>query len=145
MPLSRTTRRTLVKALGVAGLTLGTAGAASANEMASVTFEDQTARGTTVEVSEATLPDGGFVVVHDLQDDAAVVGHTGYKRPGTHEDLRIPLDGRASGSGMYLAMAHRNTGRPNYEFPGGDPPYLTSEGSPVVDAAMVTFDTPRND
>lgn len=139
-----TTRRRLLQTLGTAGLTLGAAGAASADshDSASVTFEDQTARGTTVTVASATLSDGGFVVVHDPQAGFAVVGHSAYKQPGTHEDVRIPLDGRASSSGTYVAMAHRNTGRPNYEFPDGDPPYFDGDGNPVVDPGHVTFETP---
>jgi hypothetical protein len=151
----RRTRRELLRATAVGGLALlGATGLASgAGHEASVTFEDQTARGRTVEVAEATLPEGSFVVVHDemlvTESDpfGSVVGVTGYKQPGAYADLRIAVDAGVESQTLF-AMPHRNTNTSRkYDFvtSGGqaDPPYFDDDGNVVIDPATVTFDTPR--
>ena len=124
--------QTFVRALlGATGLASG------AGHEASVTFEDQTARGRTVEVAEATLPEGGFVVVHDetlvTESDpfGSVVGVTGYKQPGAYADLRIAVDaGVERARGIVAAL-------------DDDAQNSDDAGEVVIDPATVTFDTPR--
>lgn len=134
------TRRHLLRSIGFGSfaLTAG-AGTASAHDPPSVRFEDQTAHGKTVAVASAHLPDGGFIVIHDLDAGGAVVGHTAPLQPGQHENVRVTVDSRKHEN--LLAMLHRNTGKRTYEFPNADPPYFDG-GTPVVDAAVVTFPTP---
>lgn len=152
-------RRTVIKGLGTgAALGLGAAGTASAESgVATVTFEDQDARGVTVNVASTYLPDGGFVVIHDdrlLGGDAlaSVVGHTAYKKPGTYTDLRVSVDPKqvSNGDNLLIAMPHRNTNRRRkYDFvtSGGevDPPYVDPNDTNqdgfdvVIDPATVTF------
>ncbi|MBX0322366.1 hypothetical protein EGH21_04895 [Halomicroarcula sp. F13] len=62
----------------------------------SVTFDDQESDGTTVTVSNVTLPDGGYVVVHDelLQDGDAlnsVIGVSEYLEPGQYDEVTVTL------------------------------------------------------
>ncbi|MFC7098814.1 DUF7282 domain-containing protein [Halobaculum marinum] len=114
---------------------------------ASVTFTAQTSGGTTITVDEVTLPEGGFVTIHDAsltgEGDAlgSVVGTSQYLAPGTHEDVEVTLTD-AVDDGQYVAMPHVDTdGDRAYDFvtTGGqaDGPY-TADGGAVVAAANVT-------
>jgi hypothetical protein len=143
---------------GALGLGIGSVGSAAANNgPATVTLNDQDARGVTVNVDSVYLPKGGFVVIHDDRllsgkPLESVVGNTAYKNPGTYEDLRIPVDPQqvSEGDNLLIAMPHRNTNRRRkYDFVTSDgkqdPPYVdpddTNEDGKkvVIDPAMVTF------
>ncbi|WP_425433303.1 DUF7282 domain-containing protein [Haloarcula rubra] len=113
---------------------------------ASVTFANQTSGGDTVTVDSVTLPDGGYVTVHDasLNDGAvlgSVAGTSTYLGPGTHENVTVTLTDDVS-DGSYVAMAHEETdGDRTYEFVASngqtDGPY-TTDGDIVLDGADVT-------
>jgi len=80
---------------------------------AMVSFDAQTAGGSTVTVDSVTLPDGGFVTIHDatLTDGetlGSVVGTSAYLDAGTHEDVTVSLTDTVD-SGTYHAMAHQDT------------------------------------
>jgi len=143
MPTRRHTLRLLG---GVGAATVGATGITAADAAtASVTFDDQHANGAALTVASATLPDGGFVVLHDPGQDFAVIGHTRPLPPGTHEDITLAIKrgrvekARRGTDRTLLAMAHRDTGiEGKYEFPNGDPPYFDG-GAPVVDTAAITF------
>jgi len=123
------------------------AAAANADSGASVTFDAQTSGGYTVTVDSVTVPDGGFVTIHDasLTDGntlGSVVGSSAYLSPGTHENVTVRLDEPLSESGTYVAMPHHDTNDDHiYEFVsangGADGPYVM-DGSAVVDSANVT-------
>ncbi|WP_336326180.1 DUF7282 domain-containing protein [Halovenus sp. HT40] len=119
----------------------------SADEhQADVTFENTTSGGETVVVDEVTVPDGGFVTIHDstLTDGntlGSVVGTSAYLEPGTHEDVVVELDDGIEG-GTFHAMAHQDTdGDRAYTFVSSngeaDGPY-TLDGEIVMDNAEVT-------
>ncbi|MFB6269804.1 MAG: PGF-CTERM sorting domain-containing protein [Halobacterium sp.] len=118
-----------------------------AQEAASVTFEAQTSGGHTVTVDSVTLPDGGFVTIHDSSVNdgetfGSVVGSSAYLSPGTHENVTVKLDEPVSGDVSLVAMPHKDTdGDQVYEFVSAngaaDGPY-TADGGAVVDAANVT-------
>lgn len=62
----------------------------------SATFADQTSDGTMVTIESATLPDGGFVAIHDssLQDGQvldSVIGVSDALNAGTHQNIEIQL------------------------------------------------------
>lgn len=117
---------------------------------ASITFDDHGTMGESLDVASATLPDGGFVVLHDsnLSDGDAVgsvIGVSEYVEAGTHEDLTVYLDEPpydAIGTvEMITAMAHRDTnGDQDFDFveTGGavDGPYADDDG-PVTDQGRV--------
>lgn len=134
-------------ALGVAGVGV----AAGHEETADVVFDDQEAHGASVNVASVTLPDGGFVVLHDARSMFEVIGHTQRLPDGTHEDVTVAIKrGKVAKEhrredGPIVAMPHRDTGiQGKYEFPDADPPYFNTPGDPdsgpVVDAGFVTFD-----
>ncbi|MFB6079224.1 MAG: PGF-CTERM sorting domain-containing protein [Halarchaeum sp.] len=152
-------RRQLASVLVVAVVLVGAvpAGAAAADTastgandtaMASVTFANQTSGGTTVTVDSVTLPDGGFVAIHDASVTdgnvlGSVVGTSAYLDAGTHENVTVRLDEPLSdlGAQTLVAMPHKDTnGDRAYAFVASngetDGPY-TSDGSAVVDAASV--------
>ncbi|WP_396613301.1 PGF-CTERM sorting domain-containing protein [Haloferax sp. S1W] len=115
-------------------------------ETATVSFEDQTTAGTTVTVDSVTLPEGGFVTIHDasLSDGhvlGSVVGSSTYLEAGTHENVTVRLDEPIGESGTFVAMPHKDTdGDRVYSFVAGngeaDGPY-TADGGAVVAEAMV--------
>ncbi len=124
---------------GAAGEAVTTAG--------SVQFSNQTSGGTTVTVDRVTVPESGFVTIHDsslLDGDAigSVVGTSEYLPAGTHEDVEIDVSG-VEGTDTPIAMPHRDTnGNEAYDFVeqegGADGPYLGPQGAVVV-AAEVEF------
>lgn len=100
MRLPTTLRQWMVLAtvgLLVASSGIATAGAATniaeadqqQNTEPQVAFQDQTVNGTTVTVASATLPNGGFILIHN--ESGAVIGQSGYLEPGTHENVKIEL------------------------------------------------------
>lgn len=143
---------------GALGLGVGSVGTATATGgPATVTFEGQDARGVSVNVASAYLPDGGFVVIHDDRlfegkPIESVIGNTAYRNPGSYEDLRVAVDPQQvrDGENLLVAMPHRNTNRSRkYDFvtSGGeeDTPYVDPEDTNgdgldvVIDQATVTF------
>jgi hypothetical protein len=68
---------------------------------ASVTFDDQTSNGTSIVVDSVTMPEGGFISIHDerfVADDdtvavgpGSIVGFSRYLDPGTHTNVGVEL------------------------------------------------------
>ncbi|MDW7732690.1 MAG: hypothetical protein SCH66_09725 [Methanolobus sp.] len=117
-------------------------GNASVNNESTVTFEDQTSDGNSVVVATAFLPEGGYVVIHEVSDGAAgpVVGNSEYLEPGEHSLIDVELDEPLDSDQELIAMNHIDDGNEVYEFPGPDGPY-TINGDAVTDSAMMTLET----
>jgi hypothetical protein len=123
------------------------AGGAAA-QTGSVTFEDQTSGGNAVNVAEVTVPDNGFVAIHNgsVADGdvlGSVVGVTGKLSAGTHEDVTAHLWDDLDEDQPLVAMPHKDTddnGVYSFVADNGqtDGPY-TDGGQPVTDAAQVTI------
>ncbi|MFB6242546.1 MAG: hypothetical protein ABEH80_00485 [Halobaculum sp.] len=162
--MSRYTRRRALSSIAGAsaaalGLGLGVTGsAAAAPPEASVSFPDQTrgrgAGGAKVRVEEATLDDGGFIVIHnDLlfetdPDDSkkenfrkvvdSISGVSDYLTPGRSKNVIISLrpDHVEDGEQTLIAMAHRDTNKnAEYDFedqfpPAADLPYWKDPDNP---------------
>ncbi|WP_439026618.1 DUF7282 domain-containing protein [Haloarchaeobius sp. DT45] len=130
---------------GLAGVAAAGDGTTAAD--AAVQFTGQTSGGSTVVVDEVTLPEGGFVTIHDasLGDGKtleSVRGTSEYLEAGTHENVTIHLDDTLSSDATLFAMAHQDTnGDRIYSFvaDGGstDGPY-TAGGDIVMQSADVT-------
>jgi PGF-CTERM protein len=145
--MGQTTRALTLTALLVGSLlAVAAAPAAASNHRASVSMDNQTSGGYTVTVDSVTLPDGGFVALHDasLSDGAvleSVVGSSAYLEAGTHENVTVRLDDPLSETGTLVAMPHTDDGDRIYEFvsanANADGPY-TMDGGAVTDAANVT-------
>lgn len=120
-------------------------------DVASADFQDQdaaytqvspTEQDTTVTVAGAYLPEGGFLVIHEQDengDAGAVVGNSSFLEPGFTGPVEITVDGSVS-DGVYGAMPHMDDGDETYEFPilGQDAPY-TLDGAAVIDYGTVAF------
>ncbi|GAA0667741.1 hypothetical protein ACFQDG_06995 [Natronoarchaeum mannanilyticum] len=126
---------------------------------AAVTFEDQETDGSTVTVDSVSLPDGGFVTIHDssLFDEVvvdSVVGTSEYLEPGEHEDVEVQLYDEEMVPGAefdqdaleedqtLIAMPHQDTNdNETYDFVETDGeedgPY-TEDDVPIIDDAGVT-------
>jgi signal recognition particle receptor subunit beta len=127
-----------------------------AETTASVTFEDQTSDGTTVTVAEVTLPEDGYVAIHDssLLDGevvGSVIGVSEYREAGTYEDLNVTLfdvpgaefnETELTENDTLIAMPHEETSNNTvYDFVATDGmedgPFV-ADGQPVTDSAAVT-------
>ena len=163
----------VVQQVGVIGIALLVAvsmtagiGAVSADDHtseddadASITFENGTTEGETVTIESMTVPDGGFVAIHDasLLDGevvSSVIGVSAHLEAGTHEDIEITLFEGVDGTtfdqehleeeGALIAMAHRDTDSDEeYDFVqnegGNDDPY-TENDEAVVDTATLSVE-----
>lgn len=134
--------------VGMAGATAGAGAPNESNdEQATVSFEAQTSGGSTVVVEEVTLPEGGFVTMHDssLEDGdvfGSVVGTSEYLEAGTHEDVTVSLEKPLTEDDTLFGMAHMDTdGDQIYSFVSSngeeDGPYTVDE-EPVMDGGDVT-------
>jgi hypothetical protein len=117
---------------------------------ASVTLTNQTRTGRSVFVDEATLPEGGFVVLSEAGPNGSVVGVSLPLAAGTHEG-KVTLRGvpgsdlnrtQLGANTTLVATPHRDSNN-NSRFdgllePGTDEPY-TRNASPVADRATVTI------
>ena len=118
----------LVTSVGIV-VTGGFAGAQTQQGSASVTIEDQPSDGQTVIVDSVTLPEGGFVVIHDAESLEegevvdSVIGVSTYLEAGTHEDVPVTMGQELDTAEVdVVAMAHMDTnGNEVYDF-------VTSEG-----------------
>jgi PGF-CTERM protein len=132
---------------GAAGATSASTATAQEHDHAAVSFDAQTSGGSTVVVDEVTLPEGGFVTMHDssLGDGetlGSVVGSSAYLEAGTHEDVTVHLEKPLSDDDTLFAMAHQDTDEDRvYSFVSSngeaDGPY-TVDGDIVMDDAEVT-------
>ncbi|WP_254530949.1 DUF7282 domain-containing protein [Natrinema gelatinilyticum] len=116
-----------------------------------VTFEDQTTDGDTVVVQNVTLASPGFVTIHNSSllvgnTIGSVIGTSEYLEAGTHENVTITLDDPLEEDETLIAMPHRDTNQnQTYDFVETegleDGPFLTADGEPVTDDAVVTVET----
>ena len=99
-----------------------------ANETANVTIDNQTTSGDRVRIASVTVPNGGFVVVHDarlLEGNVlgSIAGVSAYLEPGTHTNVTVPVTAPLNRSQRLVAIAYRDTNR-NETFE-----YRSSQGS----------------
>jgi flagellar protein FlaJ len=105
--------------------------------VASVTFTDQTAYDDEVFVEDASVSDGGFVVIKAGGVNGTVVGHSDYLAPGAHSRIRIELDGRQRGE-LYAVTYLDTNDNEEFDYTGNgtvDRPYpakMTSRGDRAV-------------
>ncbi len=123
---------------------------------AEVSFSEQESDGSFVVVDEVTVPNGGFVAIHNqslLMGDVtgSVVGVSEKLEPGTHENVVVHLydfPGSPDAEGLeeeelLIAMPHLDdNGNGLYDFVRSDAetdgPYL-ADGSVVVDSANMSI------
>jgi hypothetical protein len=118
----------------------------SSNGTASLAVADGTTDGRTVTVRNATLPDGGFVVVHapNVSTDpvGSVLGASSYLENGTTENVTVSLAEPLGEDARVVVMAHTDSNDNQiYDFSSSngseDEPY-TANGSPVTASARLT-------
>ncbi|WP_435062542.1 DUF7282 domain-containing protein [Halobaculum sp. EA56] len=124
-----------------------------------VEFRNQETDGTGVRVAAATLPEGGFVAIHDaslFQGEVldSVIGVSDALDPGRHHDIHVDLFEGVPGGDFdrdeledgepLVAMPHLDTNdNGHYDFVRSqgnqDGPY-TTDGSAVVDLGFVAVE-----
>ncbi|WP_435176929.1 DUF7282 domain-containing protein [Halorussus sp. AFM4] len=117
-------------------------------DQASVTFNQQASGGEQIVIESATLPEGGFIAIHDATYEdaplASVLGNSVYLEPGTHENVTITLARPIAETQTLVAMPHLDTNENQvYDFVLStgelDGPY-TADNQTVVDEANVTVE-----
>jgi hypothetical protein len=83
---------------------------------ATITFTNQSVTNGTLTVKRASLPKGGFVVVHDARylrggdPFKSAIGLSGYLSPGTHQNISVALvNGTVQQNQTLVAVAYRDT------------------------------------
>lgn len=128
----------VLTAIGVAMLLIvsgaylvGSAAAAenTTTDGAAVAIEPQTTNGTNVTVASVTLPEGGFVAIHNQSYQSSenlsvetVVGASQYLSAGQHQDVEIVLDEPIAENQTITARVTRD-GNSNQSFD-----YVSSQG-----------------
>lgn len=105
---------------------------------ASISISDQETDGNTVVVDSATLPDGGFLVVYNDQQE--FVGVSEFLEAGSHEDVTIELDQQLTYDQVVLVEAYR--GDENNEF---DKEAFTSDEEATETDENATEQPPANE
>ena len=117
------------------------------NGTAALAVPDQTTTGETVTIRNATLPDGGFVVVHAANASSdplgSVLGASSYLENGTTENVTVSLSEPLAEDTRVVVMAHTDSNDNQvYDFSssngGEDGPY-TANGSAVTTGARLTI------
>ena len=122
-------------------------------------FQNQASDGSSVTVQQATLPQGGFVAIHDAtllegQVVESVVGVSEALDAGRHGDVDVDLYTGVPGAQFdqdslqddqpLIAMPHMDTnGNGTYDFVesgGQEDGAYTEEGQAVIDVGFVTVD-----
>ncbi|APX96800.1 DUF7282 domain-containing protein [Natronorubrum daqingense] len=116
---------------------------------ASITFADQEREdGERVVVDSVDLSEGGFVAIYagdSVADPDAVLGVSESLESGEHADVEIDLEEPLEDDQTLVAVAHHDTtddGSFEYAASDGveDEPYVTPNGAPVLDTALVTVE-----
>lgn len=115
---------------------------------AAVTFDDQSSAGDAVTVDDVSLTEGGFVALQNVSgaDSAEIRGTSAHLSPGTHTDVRVPLDVDLSSDADLTAQVYTDTDadrRFDYTATGGevDGPYRNVDDNLIgTDAAAITYD-----
>ena len=126
----------LVGAVALAGGVAAGASTQTANETADVSVDDQTG-GESVTVAEATLLEGGFLVVYN--GSGQIAGVSGYLEEGTHENVSVELSPALDRSQVVVAEARTDDGDESFNA-SDDTPYTNENDQPVGETAYVTVE-----
>ena len=106
----------------------------TANATASVELPDQEI-GSTVTVSEATLPEGGFVAVYN--ESGSYVGSSEYLEAGTHRNVTVQLEHEFAHAQVAIAKAFMDDGDRTFAV-GNETAYRTASNVTVSDTAYIS-------
>ncbi|MGQ5518102.1 DUF7282 domain-containing protein [Halococcus saccharolyticus] len=153
--MNPTAEQTSFRAIAVVALLfsvgmIATAPAASAQagNNSTIALDNQTSNGTTVTIESVTLPEGGFISVHNEsltppqnETIGSIIGVTDYLDAGTHRDLEVVLDRPISHNQTVIAKAARDTnGNQTFDVrrsQGFQDTAYSSNGSAVTDRATI--------
>lgn len=124
----------VVGVVALAGSVAAQDGTQTENETATVEYEDQEIDGT-VTVAEATLPEGGFVVVFD--ESGNYVGSSDYLEAGAHENVTVELESEFERGQVSVAQLFHDDGDESYAV-GNETAYTTEGNVTVSDSAYVS-------
>jgi PGF-CTERM protein len=122
---------------------------------ATVLVDDQTTTGEAITVSSVTLPNGGFVVLHeeealgtgtenvDAITGESVVGTSGYLSAGSHDEVAVQLSTEIQEDTSYVAMTVKD-GDGDESFDAEEDGPYTVRGNPIWESASFTIQEPTD-
>lgn len=122
----------------------------------SIRFHDQSINSSSVTITSVTLPDGGFVIVHNqshLRSGdplSTAIGLSRYLPAGTHRNVTVALiDESVQQEQTLVAIPSRDTnGNETYDYIRSDGfqdvPYTAQNGSVTAQAVVSRSDTQRS-
>jgi hypothetical protein len=147
LPSRRDTLKVMGTTLMAAGVGTTTSAASSDDteptQKASLTFADQSPHYGTVYVTDVTLPEDGFIALHDASffTEGPVIGVSPPLAKGTYSKLPVEFYEYPDGPLTVAAMAHQDTPSDGvFTYPDdGDQPFF-NDGTAVHDTAWISPD-----
>ena len=116
---------------------------------ANVTIANQTTNGTTVTIRSATLPEGGFIAIHNAsylppnnESVGSTIGVSQYLSAGSHQRVEVVLDEPIAENQTLVATAARDgNGNQSFDYVSSqgfiDTAYSRTSGGAVDDQATI--------
>jgi hypothetical protein len=122
----------------------------SAVSNVSVTLANQTTTGTTVRIRSVTLPEAGFVTIHNRsyrstsnESGTSIVGVSSYLDAGNHENVTVVFRRLLKANQTLTAVVHRDgNGNRNFDYASANGFVDTAfgvNGTPVSDSGVATI------
>ena len=130
-----------------------------------ITFANQTSNGSTVTIQNATLPEGGFIAIHDSEylssspADLTVLATSDYLSPGQHQNVTINISNAPPGNYPGVNTTSLNTtqtlvgalysdsnGNRQFDYVlsgGSEDSAVEVDGNPVRDVGQATISNPE--
>ena len=143
---------------------MGSAQSTTADEP-TITFANQSSNGSTVTIQNATLPEGGFIAIHDSEylrsspADLTVLATSEYLSPGQHQNVTINISNAPPGNYPGVNTTSLNTtqtlvgalysdsnGNRQFDYvlsSGSEDSAIEVDGSPVSDAGQAVISQPE--
>ena len=145
----------LVVGCSIVPIGIGSVSAQATTEAnASVSFTNQTVSNSQITIDRVSVPEGGFVAVHnafylssDAQATDTAIGISGYLTPGVHRNVSVTLlsgvVNQSTGSQLLVAVPSRDTnGNQQYDFVRSngsqDTAYRTQNNESVTAQAAIS-------
>lgn len=131
----------------------------------SVTLANQSSNGSTVTIQNATLPEGGFIAVHNSEylgpgpSDLTIIATSEYLDPGQHQNVTIDVSNAPPGNypgvnttrlnstqTLVAALYTDSNGNRQYDYVesgGSEDPAVEVDGEPVADFGRVNIPEPE--
>jgi flagellar protein FlaJ len=114
--------------------------------VASMVLSSQTTTDASITIESVSMSDGGFVILHEGEEEGEVIGRTEYLPPGTHKDVVVTLYDTPPDQFTVVAVPHLDTNdNQQFDYTGGEVDRTYPKGSyKVAVEADITYDPDAN-